>query len=371
MANNFFIQEVFKSLIFSYKRVCVIFIAVFMGAMVSASFFNIYFDIDTKLSKELKAYGANFIITPKDDEFLSMDEFNQVKENLKAKALTPFLYGFYNLESSSAVVVGVDFANLKLTKPFMEVLKGSFSLSDFSEDSAFVGADLAKQLELKIGQELQIYNPSISKIVKVKIKAILRSNDEQDGVLIISLKKAQELAAKEAINYAQAILLGDYESLDQKAKELSKGNVEAKVIASISISEGIILEKIKALMALISLTILLISSLSVNTTLSAVIFSRKKEIALHLALGAKHKEIIKLFGAEVFVLSLSASLLGAFCGYFLANIFGYLIFNASIDFRLSSVFFAVLVSLVFAFFASILPLKKALKINVCENLKGE
>ncbi|WP_229238839.1 hypothetical protein, partial [Campylobacter volucris] len=33
--------------------------------------------------------------------------------------------------------------------------------------------------------------------------------------------------------------------------------------------------------------------------------------------------------------------------------------------------FAVAVSLIFAFFASFLPLKKALKINVCENLKGE
>lgn len=371
MANNFFIQEVFKSLIFSYKRVSVIFIAIFIGAMVSSSFFNIYFDIDTKLSKELKAYGANFIITPKNDEFLSMQEFMQIKENLKAKALTPFLYGFYNLESSSAVVLGTDFSNLKLTKPFIEVLKGSFSLSDFSEDSAFVGVDLAKQLELKIGQELQIYNPEISKVVKVKIKAILRSNDEQDGVLIISLKKAQELAFKEVINYAQAIVFGDYEHLSQKAKELSMGNIEAKPISSVSISEGLILDKMKALMALISIVILLISSLSVNTTLSAVIFSRKKEIALHLALGAKQNQILKLFGVEVLILSLCASFLGAFSGYFLANIFGYLIFNASIDFRFISVLFAVVVSLIFAFFASFLPLKKALKINVCENLKGE
>ncbi|MCR6583225.1 FtsX-like permease family protein [Campylobacter insulaenigrae] len=371
MGNNFFAQEIFKSLIFSYKRVSVIFIAIFIGAMVSTSFFNIYFDIDAKLSKELKAYGANFIITPKNSEFLDMQEFLQIKEQLKARSIAPFLYGFYNLESSSAIVLGTDFASLKLTKPFIEVLKGNFSLSGFKEDSAFVGADLAKQLELKIGQEIQIYNPNLSKIVKVVIKGILRSNDEQDGVLIVSLQKAQELADKNVVNYAEAIVLGDYETLNNTGKKLSQDNIEARPISSVSISEGLILDKMKALMALISIVILLISSLSVNTTLSAVIFSRKKEIALHLALGAKQKDLIKLFGAEVLILSLSASLFGAFSGYFLANIFGYLIFNASIDFRLISVLFAIIISLIFAFFASFLPLKKALTINVCENLKGE
>lgn len=58
--------------------------------------------------------------------------------------------------------------------------------------------------------------------------------------------------------------------------------------------------------------------------------------------------------------------------YFSAdNIFGYLIFNASIDFRFKAIFMALIVSLFFAFLAAFFPIKKALKINVCENLKGE
>ncbi|EAK1345774.1 ABC transporter permease, partial [Campylobacter coli] len=52
-------------------------------------------------------------------------------------------------------------------------------------------------------------------------------------------------------------------------------------------------------------------------------------------------------------------------------IFGYLIFNASIDFRFKAIFMALIVSLFFAFLAAFFPIKKALKINVCENLKGE
>lgn len=40
-------------------------------------------------------------------------------------------------------------------------------------------------------------------------------------------------------------------------------------------------------MFLIILVVLIIVTTSVNTTLSSIIFSRKKEIALRLALGAK------------------------------------------------------------------------------------
>ena len=70
MAQNsrFFIHSVFSSLRFASKRVAVIFIAIFIGAAVSAAFLNLYFDTNSKMSKELKAYGANLVISPKNGE---------------------------------------------------------------------------------------------------------------------------------------------------------------------------------------------------------------------------------------------------------------------------------------------------------------
>ena len=124
-------------------------------------------------------------------------------------------------------------------------------------------------------------------------------------------------------------------------------------------------------MFLIILVVLIIASTTVNTTISSIIFSRKKEVALHLALGASKKDIAKLFGLECFILALFASIFGAIFGFILANIFGYMIFNSGVDFRFKAVFFAVIISLIFAFCAAFFPIKKALKINMCENLKGE
>ena len=65
MVDKFFLNELFKSISFSYQRLFIIVLSVFIGALTCSAFLNIYFDIDTKLSKELKAYGENVMISLK------------------------------------------------------------------------------------------------------------------------------------------------------------------------------------------------------------------------------------------------------------------------------------------------------------------
>lgn len=378
MVNSFLTKELFKSLIFSFQRVFIIVLAIFIAALVSSAFLNIYFDIDTKLSKELKAYGANLNILPtKENQNINNQAFERVKKELKT--LTPYLYAFLSVDGAETLVLGTDFGSLRLTKPFVEVLEGSFALSDFDENSAFIGKDLAKKMisankqesfKSLIGRELEIYGAGSEKAV-LKIKGILSSNDEFDTLFLAPLKVVQDLSEQAGINYATALIYGTYDEVSAAAARISDDELNAKPISSVSLSEGLVLDKLKALMFLIVLVVLIIASTSVNTTLSSIIFSRKKEIALHLALGASKADIAKLFGLECLVLALIASFLGVIFGYGLANLFGWVIFNAGIDFRLKAAVFAVLISLAFAFLAAFFPIKKALNINVCENLKGE
>ncbi len=371
-------RELFKSLIFSFQRVFIIILAIFIASLVSSAFLNIYFDIDTKLSKELKAYGANLNILPtKENENINNQAFERAKKALNT--LTPYLYAFLSVDGSQTLVLGTDFGSLRLTKPFLEVLEGSFALSDFDENSAFIGKDLAKKMisgnkqenfKALIGKKVEIYGDSNEKAT-LTIKGILSSNDEFDTLFLAQLEVVQTLSKQEGINYATALIYGSFDEVSAVAARISDDELNAKPISSVSLSEGLVLNKLKALMFLIVLVVLIIASTSVNTTLSSIIFSRKKEIAMHLALGASKADIAKLFGLECLVLALIASFLGVIFGYGLANVFGWVIFNAGIDFRLKSAVFAVLISLAFAFLAAFFPIKKALNINVCENLKGE
>lgn len=379
MVNNFLLRQLFKSIFFSYQRVAVIVLAIFIAALTSSAFLNIYFDIDTKLSKELKAYGANLnIMSAKVGENISNSAYERVKQTLGTRGLTPYLYAFLNVDGADTLVLGSEFSALKLTKPFLEAVQGSFSLSDFSENSAFIGRDLANKmisgnkqdsLENLVGRELEISGTSGS--ARLKIKGILQSNDEFDSLFIAPLSVVQNLANLSEINFANAVVYGSFDEVSAVAARLSDDEINAKPISSVSLSEGLVLDKLKALMFLIILVVLIIASTSVNTTLSAIIYARKKEVALHLALGASKKDIAKLFGAECFTLALGASIVGAICGYFLANVFGYFIFDSGINFRFLAAFLAIIISLIFALLAAFLPIKRALNINVCENLKGE
>lgn len=379
MVNNFLLRQLFKSIFFSYQRVAVIVLAIFIAALTSSAFLNIYFDIDTKLSKELKAYGANLnIMSAKVGENISNSAYERVKQTLGARGLTPYLYAFLNVDGADTLVLGSEFSALKLTKPFLEAVQGSFSLSDFSENSAFIGRDLANKmisgnkqdsLENLVGRELEI--SGTSGVARLKIKGILQSNDEFDSLFIAPLSVVQNLANLSEINFANAVVYGSFDEVSAVAARLSDSEINAKPISSVSLSEGLVLDKLKGLMFLIILVVLIIASTSVNTTLSAIIYARKKEVALHLALGASKKDIAKLFGTECFTLALGASIVGAVCGYFLANVFGYFIFDSGINFRFLAAFLAIIISLIFALLAAFLPIKRAVNINVCENLKGE
>lgn len=377
MDNNkrFFYKSILNSLRVSFGRVGVIAVSLFIGACVASAFLNISLDIESKLSNELKVYGANFIISPSHGQNHIKSQVYESKISEipkdKLKVATPFLYGFFGLGSNSAIVAGVDFSAIKGVFPFIEVVDGHFGNSVFDENSAFVGVSLAKSAEIKVGDTITLTNQKTLESQDLEVKGIISSGDELDGIVLAPLSVVQNLANLQAIHYAKLVLYGNFSEVKKIGELLSDDLVSAKPIAQVSISEGIVLQKIKSLILLICATILFIATLSVNTSLSAIIFARKKEVALHLSLGAKKAQIAKLFGAEVLFLALASSVLGAFFGYGLANLLGWIIFNSSISFRIFSIFGAVFITLFFAFVASFYPIKKALNINIITNLKGE
>lgn len=377
MDNNkrFFYKSILNSLRISFGRVGVIAVSLFIGACVASAFLNISFDIESKLSNELKVYGANFIISPSHGQNHITTQIYESKiaeiPKDKLKVAAPFLYGFFGLGSNSAIVAGVDFSAIKGVFPFIEVVDGHFGNSVFDENSAFVGVSLAKSAEIKVGDTITVTNQKTLESQDLEVKGIISSGDELDGIVLAPLSVVQNLANLQAIHYAKLVLYGNFGEVKKIGELLSDDLVSAKPIAQVSISEGIVLQKIKSLILLICATILFIATLSVNTSLSAIIFARKKEVALHLSLGAKKAQIAKLFGAEVLFLALVSSVLGAFFGYGLANLLGWIIFNSSISFRIFSIFGAVFITLFFAFVASFYPIKKALNINIITNLKGE
>ena len=378
VGNSFFYTQVKNSIGHSKQRLLIIIIAIFMGTSVSNAFLNVYFDIDNKMSKELKSYGANMILSAKDSDFVKISDAEAIEKQIpsdKLLAKSPYLYFTPIYGSRQILVAGVDFDEFKKINKFLIILKGQLSPSDYlSDDSIYLGVDLAATLDKKVGQRINLNYKHNDVIVEKQytVKGIFSSGDEIDAMAFVNIKSAQEFSSiNDSYSYASLIVDDDFEGLTKLSKEIKSDTAELKTIPSVSLKEGAILEKIKGLMFLISVVILIISSTSVNTTLSSIIFSRKKEIALHLALGAAKSDIVKLFASEVFILALISSLIGSLGGYLLAQFLGSVIFNSSIDFRLSAFVIAILISLIFAALAAFIPIKKALSVDIVGNLRGE
>ena len=368
----FFKNLIFKSILGSGLRGFVIFLAIMLGSAVTAAFVNIYADIDKKVSSELNSYGANLIISPKDFENSHINEQildTKFEKIPNLKAYNKYLFASANLGVSSGVVMGVNFSNLRLVMPFLDLKSGEFINIDFDDKNALIGQDLAKLLGVKVGESIEI-TPKGKMPTKVKIKGIVYDGGKEDGLLIISLELAQRIFdMPNSLNYAQAIVAGNYDEIKQISQNLSDENAVFEPISKISKAQGVILDKIKLLMLLIGLVILFITSICINTSLSAILFARIKEFALLRAIGASRDNLLKMILAEILTICVVGSILGALLGYFLANLLGFLIFSSGVDFRFVGLLSAVILSLIFAFGASYYPIKRALNPNLANLLK--
>ncbi|CUU86187.1 integral membrane protein-permease component%2C involved in lipoprotein release [Campylobacter hyointestinalis subsp. hyointestinalis] len=368
----FFIKIIFKSILSSRRGSFVMFISILFGAAIASALINLYTDIDKKVSSELNNYGANVVISPLnlENNYVNENELNAILNNIKdLKVSNKYLFGVANIGVSNAVIMGLEFANLRKIMPYIDLKSGEFIASDDGDKFALIGADLAKIIGAKPGDILEI-TPSNNEVYKVRIKGVVYDGQKEDNILMVSLDLAQDMFGKEdLINYANAIIDGDFDNIKKSIENVTNENIKFEIIGKISKAQGQILDKIKLLMFLIGVTILFITTVGINTTLSSILFSKVKEFALIRSLGSSKASLLKLILSEVFTICIVGSILGGFLGYVLAIFLGHIIFSSGVDFRLVSLVLAIVISLVFALLASFYPIKKALNQNIANLLR--
>ena len=160
---------------------------------------------------------------------------------------------------------------------------------------------------------------------------------------------------------------------DALAADLNRSfsGIEAKPIRKISQSDGQILDKIDGLMALVAGIILIITTLCVNATLTAMVARRAPEIGLQKALGAGNSAVAAQFLFETAVICLAGVLAGLLLGGGLAQILGQAVFGGWVTFRPVVAPLTLGISLVAALTAAIVPIRGAVRIVPARVLRGE
>ena len=374
---SMFWRLIFRALRLRLQRVFIIFTALTVGASIVTAMAAVYFDINTKMSQELRTFGANFYIGSADGGMMNQTELNAILQkapNGFITAASPYLYGVARSDLEKIVLMGVNFDAMRILAPYWQITGSAINVN-FDDRNAMIGKTLAERLHVKVGDSLQLSKNAVEKH-SFNIKGIVEAGDATDNMLIVNVEFAQNWLDKEGV-VNNALLNVQNEqganTVDQFAEKIMQQypDLTARPIRKVSASEGQILEKIKGLMGLISLVILVLATLCVNTTLIAIVGERSKEFALQKSLGAKKFDIIRQISTEILIIAFCAIIIGLGLGYLLAQVLGITVFKSYIDMRLPVLPITVVLSLLVAFVAVIIPTRRALSINVANVLKGE
>ncbi|WP_032092758.1 ABC transporter permease [Necropsobacter rosorum] len=374
-AKAMFWRLIFSALRLRLQRVLIIFAALTVGASIVTAMAAVYFDINTKMSQELRTFGANFYIGSSSSGLINEREIKQILHHAPPALITaasPYLYGVARADLEKIVLMGVWFEDMRTLAPYWQI-NGSAIGVNFDQRNAMIGKTLAERLNIKVGSKITLSKNAVEKHT-FNIKAIVESGDATDNMLIVSLEFAQDWLEKDGlVTNALLNVKNDQGQVEQFAARLQQRypDLEIRPIRKVSASEGQILDKIKGLMGLISLVILVLATLCVNTTLIAIVGERAKEFALQKALGARPQDIIRQIGTEILIIAICAIVAGLIIGYLLAQVLGITVFKAYIDMRLPVIPITVLLSLIVAFIAVIVPTRRALQIQMANVLKGE
>ena len=374
---SMFWRLIFRALRLRLQRVFIIFTALTVGASIVTAMAAVYFDINTKMSQELRTFGANFYIGSADGGMMNQAELNAILQKSPdgfIAAASPYLYGVARSDLEKIVLMGVNFDAMRILAPYWQITGSEINVN-FDDRNAMIGKTLAERLHVKVGDSLQLSKNAVEKH-SFNIKGIVEAGDATDNMLIVNVEFAQNWLDKEGV-VNNALLNVQNEqgtnTVDQFAEKIMQQypDLTARPIRKVSASEGQILEKIKGLMGLISLVILVLATLCVNTTLIAIVGERSKEFALQKSLGAKKFDIIRQISTEILIIAFCAIIIGLGLGYLLAQVLGITVFKSYIDMRLPVLPITVVLSLLVAFVAVIIPTRRALSINVANVLKGE
>ena len=374
---NMFWRLIFRALRLRLQRVFIIFTALTVGASIVTAMAAVYFDINTKMSQELRTFGANFYIGSADGGMMNQAELNAILQKAPdgfITAASPYLYGVARSDLEKIVLMGVNFDAMRILAPYWQITGSAINVN-FDDRNAMIGKTLAERLHVKVGDSLQLSKNAVEKH-SFNIKGIVEAGDATDNMLIVNVEFAQNWLDKEGV-VNNALLNVQNEqganTVDQFAEKIMQQypDLTARPIRKVSASEGQILEKIKGLMGLISLVILVLATLCVNTTLIAIVGERSKEFALQKALGARKLDIIRQISTEILIIAFCAIIIGLGLGYLLAQVLGITVFKSYIDMRLPVLPITIVLSLLVAFVAVIIPTRRALSINVANVLKGE
>src|SRR3972149_4743666 len=208
-------------------RLVIVLLSITIASSMVSGMSTLYADINSKMEKELRTYGANMIITKTGKKQISRGQTEAIKKYFKKDKLvgfSPYLFDSVDLGEDRFIAVGIDLNNFKKVNPYIKLaLKGgSYRLND---------------KELLIGKNVSI-NTGLAPgdIAKIKVSGVIESGGVEDDQVFIKTAELQKLSGlNSSADVIYVSYIGKQNTLQSIAKKIndSHPSLEAKIITKI------------------------------------------------------------------------------------------------------------------------------------------
>ena len=416
-----FVRLVYESFRRQKRRKLLAGVAITLGVGVATAMIAVATDIGDKISRELRSYGANLVVTPQEDTldlqiggvdlkppsdgaYLNEADLPKIKGTFwrhNIVGFSPMLPVNVSLGSTQNVgLLGTYFSKsmrfgtddfttgVRITHPWWKV-QGAWPKDDSSD--VLLGDRLASRLSLRAGDQIEISGQAHT------IAGVLSTGGPENDQIVAPLSVAQQILGKagavrriyvSALTKPEdALARRDPKSMNPElfdrwycspyvqsiAYQLQEAipHSHAEQIRQVAQNEGAVLGRIKGLMLLITFAALLASALAVSAAMATAIFERRAEVGLMKALGAGSASVAALFFTEAVLLALMGGALGFAAGALLARQIGRSIFSSQIT--IDPVLFPIIlaIAVVVTFAGSAAAIRRAVKFDPVYALKGD
>jgi putative ABC transport system permease protein len=362
---SMFLRMMLRAAVLRRGRAASALLAMVVAAAVATAMLNLYVDVQAKLHKEFRNYGANIVVVAKDGESLPTNALQTVNSVLAGHGIAvPFAYVVARTADGQSVVVsGTDFDRVKSLNRWWSVSAWPSSSQDVLvgvRAAALVGSQKALDLTFQ------------GRTIRLHAAGTLRTGAAEDSRLYISLADFEDWTGIQP-STLEIAASGSAQEVSEIVQKLTQAFPAAQVrpVRQVMEGEARVLGKTRSTLLASAILIIGTAALCVLSTLLGWVFDRRRDFAIMKALGASERLIGSFFATEAAALGTVGAVTGYIVGVAVAAWIGRVNFQAPVMPRFS-VFPVVLAgSVAVALVSAVLPMFMLRRVEAALILRGE
>jgi len=351
-------------------------LAIAIGSTVLSGLLTIYYDIPRQMGTIFRSYGANMIFIPDDDDVKitkeMKDEIRAKMESEKVVGFAPYIYVMAKVHELPYMLASTNLEDAKRNSPYW-LVRGRWPQE---RREVLIGGEISSATEIGIGDKFIINTTKGSgeeSVTECVATGIVTTGGIEEEFIFMSLDDVKDIIGyNDKFDVIEGSIDGNQDYLQQLAQktETVKG-VKTRLVKRLTESQDVVLDKLQALVWIVTIIVLFLTMICVSTTMMAVVAERKKEIGLKKALGASNASVVSDFMGEAVALGFFGGLLGVALGYLFADNVSVSVFARQVSFPFPLVPLTILIAIIITVLASFFPVHSTIDIDPALVLRGE